>query len=90
VNQLVPIDVITVKQESLATVATPTTLLSLGKWFTSDIYVAYRHRFIGDLEVTQNTDEGLLQYFFLRRWRLDVVFGDAGNGSADVLWVKRW
>ncbi len=90
VNSLVPIDVISVKQESLPTIAEPTTLLTLGKWFTSDVYVAYRHRFLGQTETTENTHEGLLQYFFWRRWRLDVLFGDAGNGSADVLWVNRW
>jgi autotransporter translocation and assembly factor TamB len=89
INQIVPIDVVSVKQETTPT-SEPSTLLSLGKWFTSDIYVAYRHRFTGETEQTENTNEGLLEYFFWRRWRLDVVFGDRGDGSADVLWINRW
>ncbi|HKA90700.1 MAG TPA: translocation/assembly module TamB domain-containing protein, partial [Haliangiales bacterium] len=90
VNRVVPVDVISVKQESLPALAEPTTLVTLGKWFTSDVYVAYRHRFLTETETGHNTNEGLLQYFFWRRWRFDVLFGDAGNGSADLLWVKRW
>lgn len=86
VRKVVPVDVVAVKQEGAGT----TTLLTVGKWLTRDIFVAYQHRFPDRPDEVQNANEGTLEWYFRRRWRTELVFGDRGEGSADVLWLNRW
>ena len=62
--------------------------VSLGKWITDRLFVAYTYRH--GASQTENTSEGLLRYRFLRSWLVELVFGDRGNGAADLLWTKRW
>ena len=62
--------------------------VSLGKWLTDRLFVAYTYRH--GAAQTENTSEGLLRYRFLRSWLVELVFGDRGNGAADLLWTKRW
>ena len=62
--------------------------VSLGKWITDRLFVAYTYRH--GAAQTENTSEGLLRYRFLRSWLVELVFGDRGNGAADILWRKRW
>ena len=62
--------------------------VSLGKWLTDRIFVAYTYRH--GAAATENTSEGLLRYRFMPQWLVEVVFGDRGNGAADLLWTKRW
>ena len=62
--------------------------VTLGKWVTEQLFVAYAYHH-GASEA-ENTSEGVLRYRFLRSWLLEMVFGDRGNGGADLLWTKRW
>ncbi|MEL7371825.1 MAG: translocation/assembly module TamB domain-containing protein [Myxococcota bacterium] len=62
--------------------------VSLGKWLTDRLFVAYTYRH--GAAQTENTSEGLLRYRFLHPWLVELVFGDRGNGAADLLWSKRW
>ena len=64
------------------------TNVSLGKWLTDRLFVAYTYRHGAAQD--ENTSEGLLRYRFLSSWLVELVFGDRGNGAADVLWRKRW
>jgi len=86
-RRIVPVDVLSVKRK---TGATEETLVTVGKWISADLFLGYRHRFAEDSAETQNTNEGTLEWYFSRRWRLEVVGGDRGEGSADVLWINRW
>jgi autotransporter translocation and assembly factor TamB len=85
-KKVVPVDVISLKRK---TGATEETLLTVGKWLSSKLFISYRHRF-SERTATDNANEGTLEWYFLRKWRLELVFGDRGEGSADVLWLNRW
>ena len=39
---------------------------------------------------TQNANEAHVEYWMTRRWMLETVFGDAGVGGVDALWVFRY
>ncbi len=62
--------------------------ISLGKWLTDRVFVAYSYRH--GVGPTENTSEGLLRYRFLPSWLLELAVGDRGNGAADLLWTRRW
>ena len=62
--------------------------VTLGKWLTDQLFVAYAYHH--GAARGENTSEGRLQYRFFRSWLLEMVFGDRGNGGADVLWTRRW
>jgi hypothetical protein len=46
--------------------------------------------FSGQTDERQNANEGKLEWYFARRLRLDLILGDRGQDSADVLWIRRW
>ena len=62
--------------------------VTLGKWLTDRLFVAYAYHH--GAARGENTSEGVLRYRFIRSWLLEMVFGDRGNGGADVLWTKHW
>ena len=62
--------------------------VTLGKWLTDRLFLAYAYHHGAGRD--ENTSEGLLRYRFFKSWLLEMVFGDRGNGGADVLWTKQW
>jgi translocation and assembly module TamB len=62
--------------------------VTVGKWLTEDLFVAYRRRF--EAQEDENTNEANAEYQLLRDWILEGVVGDRGAASLDVLWVKRY
>ena len=62
--------------------------VTLGKWLTDQLFLAYAYHHGAARD--ENTSEGLLRYRFLGSWLLEMVFGDRGNGGADVFWTRRW
>lgn len=65
-----------------------TTRLTVGKWITEDIFVAYRHR-LGSRE-NENANEANIEYRLGHNWILEGSYGDSGKGGVDILWVKRF
>jgi autotransporter translocation and assembly factor TamB len=61
--------------------------VSLGKWITDKLLVAYRHRFTNDPGT--NSDELVFEYRFLKRWLLEGFVGQQAIG-ADALWIHRF
>ena len=59
--------------------------VTVGKWVTSRLFVAYRHRFVA--EPDENFNEGTFQDYFARDWMIEGVAGDRGTASLDVLWI---
>jgi hypothetical protein len=59
--------------------------VTVGKWLTDRIFIAYRRRFTA--EVTDNQNEGVFQDFFARDWMVEGAAGDRGTASLDLLWV---
>jgi translocation and assembly module TamB len=59
--------------------------VTVGKWLTDRVFIAYRRRFTA--EVTENQNEGVFQDFFARDWMVEGTAGDRGTASLDLLWV---
>ncbi len=62
--------------------------LTLGKWLTDTIFLAYRRRF--EAQDLENANEAVMEYRFRKRWLLELSYGDEGTGGADVLWIRRF
>lgn len=61
------------------------TYVTVGKWITDRMFIAYRRRF--EAEVTENLNEGVFQHYFARDWMWEGVAGDRGTASVDLLWI---
>lgn len=79
-----PIDTISVELDDSASAEA----VSVGKWISSRVFVAYNHRIAP--ETDENTNAGLVQFRLGRGWMLETTYGDRGNGSADLLYRKRF
>jgi autotransporter translocation and assembly factor TamB len=64
------------------------TRLSLGHWFSENVFVTWRHR--NTLDDTQNANELFLQWHLPRSFMFEVAAGDGGKGTASVDLVKLW
>lgn len=59
--------------------------VTVGKWITDRMFIAYRRRFTS--EVNENQNEGVFQHYFARDWMWEGAAGDRGTASVDLLWV---
>ncbi|HUS64713.1 MAG TPA: translocation/assembly module TamB domain-containing protein [Kofleriaceae bacterium] len=78
-----PIDALRVGTEAGA--EQQITYVTVGKWLTPRLFVAYRRRF--QAEADENANEGVFQHFFAQDWMWEGTAGDRGTASADLLWV---
>lgn len=62
--------------------------ITVGRWVTDDLFVAYRYRAGGD--ELDNSNEATIEYRLTNRWTLESTYGDRGQGGIDLLWVKRY
>jgi hypothetical protein len=74
-------------EEGLAT-GDSDTRVEVGKYISERIYLSYAHIF-GAPE-TANQNEAHVEYRMTRRWMLETLFGDAGQGGLDALWTYRF
>ncbi|MBK9071160.1 MAG: translocation/assembly module TamB domain-containing protein [Myxococcales bacterium] len=81
-----PIDIDVLTYE--AATGDSTAAVTIGKWITSRLFVAYRQRV--ESRVDENGGEAQLEYWLGRRLMLDGVVGDSGVHGVDLLWTKRW
>lgn len=58
--------------------------LEVGKYVTSDIFLAYRHEFGADEDVASNVVRG--EYHFLPRSMLELIYTDRNEVSLNVFW----
>ena len=58
------------------------TKLEAGKYLTDDIYIGYQARINADPFRYQNANALRVEYQFLRRWSLQLEYGDANAGLA--------
>jgi autotransporter translocation and assembly factor TamB len=63
------------------------TRVEVGKYVTERIYLSYAHIFGAPVNANQN--EAHVEYRMTRRWMLETIFGDAGQGGVDALWTYR-
>ncbi len=64
------------------------TRLEAGKYLTDDIYIGYQARTNADPFRYQNANAIRVEYRFLRRWSLQLEYGDANAGSLDAVWSR--
>jgi translocation and assembly module TamB len=64
------------------------TRVEVGKYVSDRIYVSYAHVF--GANETQNTNEARMEYRITTRWMIETIFGDAGVGSVDAVWTRRY
>lgn len=65
--------------------------LEAGTYVTERIYVGYARRFEGaqtDPTQIRNANEVRVEYQLAPRWTLEVTYGDANVGGADLFWTR--
>ena len=77
-----------VKNEEGQATGDTDTRVEVGKYITERIYLSYAHIF-GAAE-NGNQNEAHAEYRMTRRWMLETIFGDAGQGGVDALWTYRF
>ena len=85
VRDVIPIDVLKIDISDDDAAAEK---LTVGKWLTDKIFLAYRRRF--EAQDLENANEAVMEYRFRKRWLLELSYGDQGTGGADVLWIRRF
>ena len=87
VGGAIPIDVLSVEVGSDER-GYNQTRLEAGKYLTDDIYIGYQARINADAFRYQNANAVRVEYRFLRRWSLQLEYGDANAGSLDAVWSR--
>jgi translocation and assembly module TamB len=87
VGVALPIDVLSVEVGTDERVGNQTRL-EAGKYLTDDIYIGYQARINADAFRYQNANAIRVEYRFLRRWSLQLEYGDANAGSLDAVWSR--
>jgi len=64
--------------------------LEAGKYVSRDIYVGYVGRSGANPMLLQNRNAVHVEYQISQRWSFDAEYGDAGTGTADLMWTKRY
>ena len=85
-KKALPIDTLQIQTAPQA--GTPSTEITVGKWITRDLFLAYRYRMGGSDD--QNANEARLEYRLGRHWILEGAYGDSSQGGLDVLWIRRF
>jgi translocation and assembly module TamB len=80
----VELDVLRYDAESAGSPAS----LTVGKWLTDRLFVAYRRNL--EARPEQNSGQGELEYWFNRNVLAEGVAGDRGIHGLDLLWIRRW
>lgn len=65
-----------------------TAAVTLGKWLTDDLFLAYTFKV--NESGTETTSQGLLRYRFTGTWIAELKYAQGQEGSAEVLWLKRF
>ena len=85
-SKRLPLDVLSIQTgEGLAG-----SKLEAGKYVSRDVYVGYVGRAGANPALLQNRNAVHVEYQISQRWSFDGEYGDAGTGTADLMWTKRY
>ena len=85
-SKRLPLDVLSIQTgEGLAG-----SKLEAGKYVSRDIYVGYVGRAGANPALLQNRNAVHVEYKISQRWSFDAEYGDAGTGTADLMWTKHY
>jgi translocation and assembly module TamB len=62
--------------------------LEAGKYLTDEVYLGYQAKVGADPTKYENANAVRLEYQFKPRWSFEAAYGDAGSGSADIVWSR--
>jgi translocation and assembly module TamB len=62
--------------------------LEAGKYLTDEVYLGYTGKVGADPTRYENSNGVRLEYQFKPRWSFEAAYGDAGSGSADIVWSR--
>ena len=86
VDDKVGLDVLSIEAGDSGTLQGAT--LEAGKYVTDDLYLGYAGKVGADPTRYENSNAFRLEYQFLPRWSFVFVYGNAGSGSADIVWSR--
>lgn len=86
VKKALPIDIDVLRYE--ASTATSGSAVTVGKWVTRSLFIAYRQHL--ESRVDENRAEGEIEYWLTRRLSIEGVVGDRSYNGVDLLWRKRY
>ena len=86
VKKALPIDIDVLRYE--AATASSGSAVTVGKWVTRSLFVAYRQHL--ESRIDENRSEGELEYWLTRRLSVEGVIGDRLYNGVDLLWRKRY
>ncbi len=66
------------------------TQFEAGRYMTDRLYVGYVGRIGADPTLYQNRNAMHVEYELTSRWQFAGEYGDAGTGSADLIWKKSY
>ncbi len=85
-SKRLPLDVLSIQTgEGLAG-----SRLEAGKYLSSELYIGYVGRSGANPALLQNSNAVHLEYRISSRWSFDAEYGDAGTGTADLMWTKHY
>jgi hypothetical protein len=85
-GKFMPVDFDVMRFE--AATAGKSAAVTIGKWLTRKLFVAYRRHL--DARPDENAGEGELEYYLGKRVLIEATVGDRGYHGADLLWLRRW
>jgi hypothetical protein len=85
-GRFLPVDFDVLRFE--AATAGTSAAVTIGKWLTPKLFVAYRRRL--EARPDENSGEGELEYYLGKRVLIEATVGDRGYHGADLLWLRRW
>ncbi len=86
-RQVLPLDILSVEQGESGV---GTARVEAGTYLTDRLYLGIASEIGAELERDENRNELLLEYQLWRRWVLELEYGDARQGGADLLWRKQY
>jgi translocation and assembly module TamB len=83
----VPLDVLSIEAGAEGFVGAR---VEAGTYVTDQVYVGYSYRYGADPLEAENTNTVRLEYQISPRWSFEFQYGDARQGSADLIWRKEY
>ena len=86
VEKVLPVELDVLRFE--ASTASSSAAVTIGKWLTRKLFLAYRRRL--EARADENAGEAELEFWLGRNVLIEATAGDRGYHGADLLWLKRW
>jgi translocation and assembly module TamB len=86
-REVLPLDILSIEQGETGV---GTARVEAGTYLSDRLYLGIASEIGGELREDENRNELLMEYQLWRRWMLELEYGDARQGSADLIWRKQY